>query len=106
MSAAVATGHVTCLCGVTAYPALNMNERMQIAPCCPSCGREHLASAPTPAPAKVLQLVKAVEPYSTDPVALIQKRLAFLDEELAKAANYTKERRRLRRMLKAAGELT
>lgn len=104
MSAALK--HVACICGLTAYPTLNMDEKLRMQPCCPSCGRVHHELEAAPERSNVVPIAlrgTSLSVLAGDPVALIQSRVAFLEAELSKAAEYTKEVRRLRRMLKAAG---
>lgn len=114
-------GFVECIaCGKTKYPSLEMNARMKVTPHCPECGYEHpqkaepvVVTTTTTAPGVGYSVLVGsggggggglgptrAEP--SDPITLIEARLLFLEGEIEKLSAYTKERTRLRRMLKAA----
>ncbi len=112
-------------CGLVAYPSLNLQQNMAVAPACPSCGFMHpdvraddmaqTPFAPKAATEKALATVTpirtprpewyppaATSPGGADVMSMIRERVQYLDLEIAKAAGYSAERKQLARMLAAA----
>ncbi len=97
-------------CGSDSYPSLNLRGDMipKLVPCCPNCGIEHVSTS-YESVVEVKSTSVGEHRVSTpvaDPVDAIKARLGFLDVELGRLDGYKKERTRLRRMLKAAGDST